>query len=123
VIADDEEIIGIHGNRYGHQQYFATIGFIVWKPPKGNKEFLKRRKSEQIEMYGLFDNSPLDVAIASMRKLPVYGYTANGAHVPDYEWPTAADIRAMPVNPQEAIKAVAINWKKCDQIATVWGGV
>lgn len=74
-------------------------------------------------MYGLFDNSPLDVAIASMRKLPVYGYTANGAHVPDYEWPTAADIRAMPVNPQEAIKAVAINWKKCDQIATVWGGV
>jgi len=32
-IADGEEIIGIYGTRNAHNNYFATIGFIVWKPP------------------------------------------------------------------------------------------
>ena len=57
-------------------------------------------------------NAAIAAAIKTMRKLPVFGYTAAGAHVPDYEWPTADDILAMPAG--QPIKAAAINWKKSD---------
>ena len=33
VLAADEEIIGIHGNKSAHSNGI-TLGFIVWKPPK-----------------------------------------------------------------------------------------
>jgi hypothetical protein len=66
-------------------------------------------------------NPALANAIKTMRKLPVFGYTANGAHVPDYEWPTAEELLAMPGG--QPIRPVAINWKKCDQISTVMGGI
>ncbi len=33
VLAADEEIIGIHGNKT-HTNSGITLGFIVWKPPK-----------------------------------------------------------------------------------------
>ncbi len=33
VLAADEEIIGIHGNK-SNNSYGITLGFIVWKPPK-----------------------------------------------------------------------------------------
>ena len=59
-------------------------------------------------------------AVKTMRKLPVFGYTANGAHVPDYEWPTPEDIKNMPLD--QPIKAATINWKKCEQVSTVIGG-
>ena len=32
VLEDDEEIIGIHGNKSA--TCFKQLGFIVWKPPK-----------------------------------------------------------------------------------------
>ena len=56
-----------------------------------------------------------------MRKLPVYGYTQGGAYVQDYEWPTADDLRQMPRD--KPFKVAALNWKKCDQINTVIGGI
>jgi hypothetical protein len=36
MLADDEEIIGIYGDKdyAGAHTYFASIGFIVWKRPK-----------------------------------------------------------------------------------------
>ena len=33
VLAADEEIIGIHGNKSSNSNGI-TLGFIVWKPPK-----------------------------------------------------------------------------------------
>ena len=51
-------------------------------------------------------------AVKTMRKLPVFGYNNNGTYKPDYEWPTAEDIMAMPED--QPVKAAAINWKKCD---------
>ena len=47
-----------------------------------------------------------------MRKLPVFGYSNNGAHKTDYEWPTAEDMLKMPLDKQ--IKCVGFNYKKCD---------
>jgi hypothetical protein len=36
MLADDEEIIGIYGDKdyAGNHFYVASIGFIVWKRPK-----------------------------------------------------------------------------------------
>lgn len=44
------------------------------------------------------EKSNLEEAIKTMRKLPVFGYTANGAHLDDYEWPKKEDMLAMPKN-------------------------
>jgi hypothetical protein len=48
-LAEGEEIIGIHGTRNGHNQYFATIGFIVWKPPR-MAEIARAKKVQQGEL-------------------------------------------------------------------------
>lgn len=79
------------------------------------------QKANEVKMHVNKVNASLEQAVKTMRKLPVFGYTANGAHVPDYEWPTAEDILAMPGD--QPIRAAAINWKKCDQISTVMGGL
>ena len=62
-----------------------------------------------------------DEAIKTLRKLPVYGYTANGAHLTDYEFPTEEDLRN--ISAGQPIQAVGFNWKKCDQISSVIGGI
>lgn len=63
----------------------------------------------------------IEEAIKTMRKLPVFGYTANGVYKQDYEWPTAEDLRTMPKD--QPIRAAAFNWKKCDQVNSVIGGL
>lgn len=118
MIADDEEIIGIYGTRYGHNHYFATLGFIVWRPPPGNKRF---EQKPAIERPLIDPNSVLAKAVKTMRKLPVFGYTANGAHVPDYEWPKPEQLFEMPIG--QPLEVKGIRWKRCDQISTVIGGV
>jgi len=66
-------------------------------------------------------NESLEEAIKTMRKLPVFGYTANNVYVQDYEWPTAEDLRTMPKD--QPIRAASFNWKKCDQVNSVIGGL
>lgn len=51
-------------------------------------------------------------AARTLRKLPVFGYNNNNQYVPDFEWPKAEDIDAMPLD--KPIKIATISWKKCD---------
>lgn len=80
---------------------------------------LEEIKLENKEILAI--ESKRDEAIKTLRKLPVYGYTANGAHLTDYEFPTEEDLKNMPAD--QPIKAVGFNWKKCDQISSVIGGL
>ena len=52
MLADDEEIIGIYGDKdySGQNPYFHSLGFIVWKRPK-NWQDLKLHKYTLSEEY------------------------------------------------------------------------
>ena len=78
------------------------------------KMFEQTMASFQLEdnKLGMLAARGREEAVKTLRKIPVFGYNNNGTYKTDYEWPTAEDILAMPAD--QPVKAVAINWKKCD---------
>lgn len=76
------------------------------------EKFLASLKFVEVGKHEAFAKQQRANAIQTMRRLPMLGYTYSGAYLPDFEWPTADELKAMPLD--KTIQMAALSFHTSD---------